>query len=208
MKNRYDKIMNKIEVTPEIRNRILDNINDLDFDQVKVEAPRTVVSFSRYRKYLSIAACFMILFFGSVMVHNLIQNSPQEQVVPDIVNYDTVEELSKAVGFGAKEVQSLPFEVETIQYTVYWKELAEVQYTGQENTVLLRMAQGSEDISGNSTEYSNTKVLAVNGSNVTLKGDGDKYVLAIWQSDGYSYSLDFTEGISETEMLTAIQSIR
>lgn len=95
-----------------------------------------------------------------------------------------------------------------MQYTDYWKEIAEIQYTGQNNTVVLRMAALEEDISGDYSVYTETKNIMVNGYSVTLKGDDNKYSLAIWQYDGFSYAVQFAQAVSEQEMLTSIKSLQ
>jgi len=205
LKNRYDKVMNNLEVTVEMRDRILTNINRLDWNKI----PNKMIPFSNYKKYLSIAACFMLLLVGSVLVQNMINwtKEPLQQAIPDIVEYPSAHELSKAVGFTVKEIQDVPFEVQTVQYTAYWKELSQIRYIGRNNTVVLRMAAGSKDVSGDYTVYTDIKNITVNGHSVTLKGDANKYRTAVWQAQEYSYSVQFTEGISEQEMLNTLQSV-
>lgn len=207
MKNKYDKIMENIEVTPEVRDRILNNINKLDLEKT----PNKVIPFHNYKKYLSIAACFVILLASSFLLHNLISSrngAPPQQVVPDIVEYSSAKELSKAIGFTVKEIQNVPFTVETTKYTAYWKKLGQIQYTGQDNTAVLRMEASDEDISGDYTEYTSIKSIIINGASVTLKGNDGKYILAVWETVGYSYSIKFTNAISEKEMLTTVQSVK
>ena len=48
MKNRYDEVMNKIEVTDEMRNRILQNLQSVDFEQ----KPQNKVVRLPYIKYI------------------------------------------------------------------------------------------------------------------------------------------------------------
>lgn len=67
----------------------------------------------------------------------------------------------------------------------------------------IRKAASREDISGDSTEYPNVKQVDLEGRDVTLKGPEDGYVLAIWQADGYSYSVHLQKPVEE-EVLTGI----
>ncbi len=205
MKNRYGKVMNHIEVTTDMRDRILNNINRLDLNQI----PDKIMPFPNYKKYLSIAACFVILLVGSFLVQNRINwtREPTQQAIPDIVEYHSANELSKAVGFTVKEIQNIPFEVETVQYTAYWKELAEIRSIGRNNTLVFRMAARSEDVSGDYSVYTDIKNVTVNGTLVTLKGDASKYKIAVWQAEGYSYSVQFTEAVSEQEMIITLQNV-
>lgn len=205
MKNRYGKVMNHIEVTTEMRDRILNNINRLDLNQI----PDKIMPFPNYKRYLSIAACFVILLVGSFLVQSRIiwTREPTQQAIPDIVEYHSANQLSKAVGFTVKEIQNIPFEVETVQYTAYWKELAEIRSIGRNNTLVFRMAARSEDVSGDYSVYADIKNVTVNGALVTLKGDASKYKIAVWQAEGYSYSVQFTEGVSEQEMIITLQNV-
>jgi len=205
LKNRYGKVMNHIEVTTDMRDRILNNINRLDLNQI----PDKIMPFPNYKKYLSIAACFVILLVGSFLVQNRINwtREPTQQAIPDIVEYHSANELSKAVGFTVKEIQNIPFEVETVQYTAYWKELAEIRSIGRNNTLVFRMAARSEDVSGDYSVYTDIKNVTVNGTLFTLKGDASKYKIAVWQAEGYSYSVQFTEAVSEQEMIITLQNV-
>lgn len=200
--------MKNIEVTPEMHDRILNNINNLDLDK----SPSKIVPFHNYRKYLSIAACFVILLVGMFVIHNTINlpSEPPVQMAPTegIVEYNTAGELSEAMGFTVKEIQDIPFTADTVQYTSYWGELAEVRYTGQNNTAALRMAPGFEDVSGDFSEYSSIETHTINSYDVTLKGNDNKFRLAVWQHDGFSYAVQFVEPVSQQEILDVIQSIK
>lgn len=202
MENRYDKVMSHIEITPEICDRILNNINNLDLDK---KSGKTAY-FPKYNKYLSIAACLVILLASAFIIKNMIvvPDEPPIEAVPGILECSSMKELSKAMGFAVKEIQDVPFEVESVQYTAYVGNLAQIQYTGLKNTVMLRMAAGSDDISGDYTEYASIK----KDGNVILKGNDNQYMLAIWQKDGYSYALRFDIAVSQQEITAAVQSVK
>lgn len=205
MKNRYDEVMEHIEVTDEMRDRILNNITSLNLEKTPVKAAPS----PNYRRYLSIAACFVFLIVGSVFIHNAVNvpSDPPIQGTPDIVTYQSVHELSDSIGFTVKEIQELPFEIESVKYTSYWGELADIEYVGSDNTAIFRMAVGDEDVSGYFDEFTSIESHKVNGYDVTIKGNDDQYILALWQKDGYSYSVQFGEMVSEQEMLNTLQSI-
>ncbi|WP_092247107.1 hypothetical protein [Lacrimispora sphenoides] len=206
MKNKYDEVMKNIEVTDEMRDRILNNISKLDLEKTY----KKTLPFPQYKKYLSIAACFAILIVGSVIVHNTI-NMPSEpplQMTPNIVSYHSVAELSDAIGFAVKEIQELPFEIESVKFTSYWGELAEIKYVGSDNTAIFRMASGDKDVSGYYNEFTSVESHEINGYDVTMKGIDGQYLLAVWQNNGYSYSVQFIEPVSQQEMLDTIQSIK
>ena len=205
MKNRYDEVMEHIEVTDEMRDRILNNITSLNLEKTPVKAAPS----PNYRRYLSIAACFVFLIVGSVFIHNAVNvpSDPPIQGTPDIVTYQSVHELSDSIGFTVKEIQELPFEIESVKYTSYWGELADIEYVGSDNTAIFRMAVGDEDVSGYFDEFTSIESHEINGTDVTIKGNDDQYILALWQKDGYSYSVQFGEMVSEQEMLNTLQSL-
>lgn len=206
MKNRYDEAMKNIVVTNEMRDRILNNISKLDLQKTS----KKTLPFPQFKKYLSIAACFAVLFVGSVIVHNTINlpSEPPVQIVPEIVSYHSNAELSDAIGFTVKEIQELPFEIESVKYTSYWGELADIEYAGSDNTAIFRMASGDEDVSGYYGEFTSVESHMINGYDVTIKGNDGQYLLAVWQNDGYSYSVQFIEPVSQQEMFDTIQSIK
>jgi hypothetical protein len=205
LKNRYDEVMEHIEVTDEMRDRILNNINNLDFEKTS----NKVIPSHNYKKYLSIAACFVFLIVGSIIIRNAVNllSDPPIQVTPDIVTYQSAQELSDAIGFTVKGIQELPFDIESVKYTSYWGEFADIEYAGSNNTAIFRMAPGDEDISGYSDEFTSIESHVVNGTDVTFKGHDEQYILAIWQTNGFSYALQFREPVSEQKMLDAVQSI-
>lgn len=206
MKNRYDEVIKNIEVTDDMRDRILSNISRLDLEKTS----KKTLPFPQYKKYLSIAACFVILIAGSVIVHNInhLPSEPPVQITPDIVSYHSDAELSGAIGFTVKEIQELPFEIESIKYTSYWGELADIEYAGSDNAATFRMASGDKDVSGYYGEFTSAESHVINGCDVTIKGNDGQYLLAVWQNDGYSYSVQFIEPVSQQEMLDTIQSIK
>ncbi len=206
MENRYDKVMKNIEVTADMRNRILNNMNNLNLNKI----PNKIIPFHNYKKYLSIAACFVFLLVGSLIIHNTSSgpNEPPLLVGPKIVDHSTIDELSEAVGFPVKELQNIPFDVDTMKFTSLCDDLAEVTYEGQSNTAVLRMAPHNEDISGDYSEYTSIKNDTINGHEITLKGNNGKYNLGVWQSDGFSYAVHFSEAVSEQEILITIESLQ
>lgn len=74
MKKRYDEIMDKIEVTDEMRARILNHLQEVDL--TKRTRPK-VLRLSSVKKYLSVAACFAILLAGVLTLPGLLDRGLQ-----------------------------------------------------------------------------------------------------------------------------------
>lgn len=206
LESRYDEVMEHIEVTPAMYHRIMRKLGNVDFTPKQ----SAVMSFRNYHKYVSIAACFMVLLVSSVLIYNNINSSnqpPPIQIVSGIEECPSIAELSKTVGFEVYQVQTLPFHVEQTQYVSYWKNLAQIIYSGEGNTLAFRMSAGSEDNSGDDSEYSNQQTISIGNIVITLKGHGTIYRLAIWHSKGYSYSVNVSDGISKEEMIEIVKSV-
>ena len=187
---KYDEVMEKLEVTPEMRARILQNV------ETQMAEPRKKPN--RLRRFAALAACLAILLVGAAALPKLISSpTPEESettIANGMVEVASKEELSEAVGFPVKSAQSLPFFPQSIYYTSYWGEMAQINYANGGSTACFRQSLGEEDNSGDWSEYPAQKSLTVNGCAVTLKGEADSYTLAIWQDGTYSYSLSLSAG--------------
>ena len=203
--SKYNKIMDKVKITPEMHERIMNNIKETDFE---IHQPKELF-LKKYRTYMSIAACLIIFIAGIIRIDNItnIEKDPM-QVTPDIVEYSSKSELSLSVGFEVKDIKNIPFDVEKIQYISYWKELAQIIYSGENNSITFKMSQGNEDISGDYNEYEETKTYTVDSNSIILKGSNGLYNLAIWKDDKFSYALQLDMAMSEKDLLSIIESIK
>ena len=187
---KYDEVMEKLEVTPEMRARILQNV------ETQMAEPRKKPN--RLRRFAALAACLAILLVGAAALPKLISSpAPEESettIANGMVEVASKEELSEAVGFPVKSAQSLPFFPQSIYYTSYWGEMAQIDYANGGSMACFRQSLGEEDNSGDWNEYPAQESLTVNGCAVTLKGEADSYTLAIWQDGTYSYSLSLSAG--------------
>lgn len=193
LSKRYDAVMEKLEVTDAMRQRILRNIGKMELDA----APRAkVVRFPSVKRLMPLAACFVLLLAGVFyarywMPGETVDPRPTEGVMVGngIVDVADVDALTEAVGFPVKELTALPFQVDEVTYTSFWKELAQIAYTGEGQTVTFRQSVGDGDNSGDYNVYAQTEVQEIGGVSVTLKGDGRTYSLAIWNDGTYAYSV-------------------
>lgn len=187
---KYDEVMEKLEVTPEMRARILQNV------ETQMAEPRKKPN--RLRRFAALAACLAVLLVGAMALPKFISSpTPEESettIANGMVEVASKEELSEAVGFPVKSAQSLPFFPQSIYYISYWGEMAQIDYANGGSTACFRQSLGEEDNSGDWSEYPAQKSLTVNGCAVTLKGEADSYTLAIWQDGTYSYSLSLSAG--------------
>ena len=187
---KYDEVMEKLEVTPEMRARILQNVETQMAEPCKKP--------NRLRRFAALAACLAVLLMGAMALPKFISSPVPEEsetmVANGMVEVTSKEELSEAVGFPVKSAQSLPFFPQSIYYTSYWGEMAQIDYANGGSTACFRQSLGEEDNSGDWSEYPAQKSLTVNGCAVTLKGERDSYTLGIWSDGTYSYSLSLSAG--------------
>ena len=133
----------------------------------------------------------------------------------------------KAGGWNAEEVDSLqkatiltgfamripegkePFTKKI--FTVIGADMIEVQYLQEESSApgySIRKARGEGDISGDFTEYEEVKEVNSEGRKVTLKGEAGRYSLALWEENGFSYSIGALEKpMTKEEILELVSAV-
>jgi hypothetical protein len=205
LKNKYDILLENIKVTDEMYDRIIGEINEIDFEC----APKKVIQLSSFRKYIYVAVCFVILLFGVITMPSIINQigNPPIQTIPDVTEYNSIGELSQAVGFEVEEISNTQFNLEKTSYVAYGGKIAEIVYSDSNTSLRFRKSKGQEDPSGDYNEYSIVNKISQNNSIVTIKGNDSKFNLAVWEKDGYSYSLQTSEGVTEEQLLVMISDM-
>ncbi|WP_405355183.1 hypothetical protein [Ruminococcus sp.] len=206
--NSYNKIMEKVEVSDEMRVRILNNI--ANNENLK---NRKILSLSRWKRIASAAACIALLIVGSIVVQNILSvnhTNPNididvEGPSADVIECNSASELSQKAGFEVYDINYIPFNVSSSEYSWCWNEFAQIDYSGNDNVLTYRKVVGNQDISGDYREYSVILNKSINGDNITIKGNEDEYSLAIWQSEEYSYSIYLNQGVDLNSIIKVIQ---
>lgn len=135
-----------------------------------------------------------------------------EQIANPFKAYDSLEEAEKAAGFKIS-VPEAPSDYSTVTYNVFEDEkMLEVVYTNADDKEAYRIRKmaGSDDISGDFTDYSENNSVDVNGNTVTMKGNDGKVSVATWTADGYAYAVDIDmdgQGMDADAVTTLISSI-
>lgn len=201
MTKRYDALMERIKLSDEARERIMENIQEMELKGAPalLETSSAAGKKASFGRFLPLAACFLLVAAGALAGTRLLNQAedPLVQVIPDIVECASAEELADTVGFAVNDIEALPFEAESRQYTSYWRELAQITYSGGGQSAVFRKSLGEEDNSGDYQLYDEVVETAFDGLTVTLKGGGGKYALAFWSDEGFAYSLRLSGGISE-----------
>lgn len=124
-----------------------------------------------------------------------------------IETVSSLDELSTAVGFTVDEIKNMPFVADEITYTSYWQTMAQITYSGEGQSLTFRKSSGTEDNSGNYTAYADRLQIACGTINIELKGDDGLYYLAVWQNDGYSYSISCAGGLDASDFAAIVSGI-
>lgn len=129
------------------------------------------------------------------------------QLPSPFTSHTKLAEAAKVVGFELtvpeKAGGSPRRDIETMS-----GEMIQVFYGNDENEICVRKEAGSGDISGDYNQYAQAKTVEVNGSSVTMKGENGLFMVAIWESSGYTYSVTSGAGMSAAAMTALIQSVK
>ena len=208
----YREVMEHIQVTPAMRERILQNLAKAE----QKPAPKAV-KLVPWKQVLSLAACAAVLIVGirtlprGNELGGSASSAPSEMVgatAAPTQEFASLDELSAAAGFAVQEPQNLPFVVEQTTYTLLFGELAQVEQTGTAGeSILYRVSQEEGDNSGDYNAYTVEQPWENNGVTVTLKGTGNGFCLALWQKDEFSYSLSSSVDLTWKQMQVMLESL-
>lgn len=171
----------------------------------------TYVPVDLYKIVLTDPTCVSIK--GSVISILTRSTEPEETLasaeIPNpLVNYSTLDEARKAVGFTFAVPATLPDGYQMKDIIVISNDLAEIFYLKGDKQIVYRTAKGTADISGNYHVYDKVRTITVGKTEITVKGKSDGIHLATWTSDGVSFSLSFDEAVNEEVLSTIIGSIK
>lgn len=213
--NKYDRIMEHVTLSEAARKRILNNAAR------EASHGNPVVPFPVFRRYIrpmTAAACLVLLLTCTVAVPQLIsRNTPTETAgdefgpvlgVFHVTEAASASELAETVGFAVETSEVLEDRASEISYLAYGKDLAEIRYQNADSDIRFRKSPGSEDNSGDYNEYPSVLTCTAAKRTVLLKGEGESFSLAIWEEDGYSYSLSVSPGVSQETLCEYIESFR
>lgn len=124
-----------------------------------------------------------------------------------LVNYTTLDEARKAIGFKFTVPTTIPDNYKMGDIIVIGNELAEILYRYDDKEILYRTAKGNADISGDYNDYDKVKTIIIGNTEATVKGKNDSINLATWIKDGVSFSLSFDEAVNEKVLSKIIGSI-
>lgn len=156
------------------------------------------------------ADMFGILYCDSnaVKVDNGMVSIKEEkaQIPNPFTEHKKMADGAKAVSFGVKMPSYLPSGYGLADISTASDDFIQIFFKNGDDEILYRMAEGTDNISGDYNIYKNTKTVNVNGTDVTMRGN-ENITGATWTSDGMSYSIMSDKKLSEAEMKKIISSV-
>ena len=131
---------------------------------------------------------------------NTVETADTNQIANPWSEVDSISEAKTITGFDFTVPESIDGNSQSL-VQVMNDELIEVRFG---DDIIVRKSKGSEDNSGSFNSYDTVK----EEGNLTVKGNGDTYNVAIWTSDGYSYSITSSNGLSMEAITDAASSIK
>lgn len=188
-KNKYSAAMDKLHVTPEEREQLLERA--LERAQQHSGAPKALHTRRRWAP-MAAAACICLVLAGVMVIPSWSDPaaSPPVQVTNPMVQSEDLEALQSDAPFALSVPTELPEGWKVDSASLIMGSLAQVVYTDGTDTITYRMAEGTEDVSGDYNAYPWTEDADLDGVTVTLKGQQEDVVLlAVWTDGQYSYAL-------------------
>lgn len=116
------------------------------------------------------------------------------QIPNPFAECETIEEAEKLAGFDLVIPEKVPEGFSDKNISAIQDEMIDITYDNGEDKLCIRKGKGTDDISGDYTQYDEISTVEVNNRSVTLKGSGDKINVAVWQDGDYTYSIVVNSG--------------
>ena len=130
------------------------------------------------------------------------------QIPNPFKDYADMAAVKEAMGFDIVLPEKIEGYEQTLIQTDEEETLVQVFYEKDDQQILIRKAAKQSDISGDYNQYTKEETVTVGENTITLKGDADKYKLALWTAGEYSFSVSVTEGMSQEALTELVQAVK
>lgn len=190
----YREMMEEIRVTPEVRGQVLAGVL-----RTRPKHKRNVAGIWPLLAAAAALALAALVVLPGIRRGGTGNTNPGSESLSGTCHAEdegSLAALSKAAGFSVPDLSGLFFDAADTAYPWYGDGMAEVSWTGTGGeSGTFRMDAGTDDVSGDYTDYAEQIVVTLFGQQVTLSGNGDgTYVLARWTDGTYAYSISLTDG--------------
>lgn len=139
---------------------------------------------------------------GKIASTVVTQTEDELGIINPIEGFYTIDEAQKALKFKVTVPKELLGKYNIKYINTISRDLFQICYRNEQNDILFRMAQGTEDISG---DYNTNNVVNINGSKVKLKGDDKLIKVAVWSVNNMSYSISVNDGMKQDDIINIIK---
>lgn len=143
-----------------------------------------------------------------IQIKEPINQEQQIQIPNPFVTVKTLEEAEQLAGFKIKLPSKLVTDYTQDGISAIKDTLININFTKENNMVGVRKGKGTADVSGDYTIYQNEEKITANNIQTTIKGNNGTFNLAIWQNEGFAYSVHLASGISEAELIEILQGLQ
>ena len=200
---KYNEVMSRVAVTPEMRERVLSNVENARAAKInsKKKISRTIIRWFP----LAAAACLVLIVgigVGNVYKDNneSVGTSNDAATSQGLEDCASLDQLCEKVGFDVPDLSAdIPFEVkQTVYSNVFGAARDSWNGDGDRYIELNKAVDEGYDISGDNNEYEETETYRAGGViDVTTKGNSGFVSLATWSYDGYAYALSFGQPVDK-----------
>lgn len=168
------------------------------------------------KKLIAISLCaIMALSFAACSKD---KPAPEEEIpavgqdsANPFVDCETIADAEKLTGFSLTLPAQMPEGYTQTVIQVMDDSMIQVIFENGDNSITVRKAKGSEDISGDSSEYAESKTLTIDSVEVSAKGNDGKISTATWVDGEYTYAVSVgadEAGLDEAVISEMISSIK
>lgn len=148
----------------------------------------------------------VILEGGTVKINTDPGSMNSVQIPSPFTDRATLADAAKVTGFPMSAPETLEGCPQRVIQTM-GDEMIQVIYQNGNSSVTVRKEEGSGDISGDYNQYAQSGTVEVNGSTVTMRGENNLVMVAIWENGGYTYAVTSGAGMSTAAMTALIRSV-
>lgn len=224
---KYKDIMDRIELTDEMRERVLKNVKEQVASEKTNSSPEPVIQpvskknpsrIALIRSLSAAAACLVVAggiflawkFIGNKNGQKIPQDSESllaqgpdsstnESIPPSEQTLENMEGINQALGLKLHDLTTLPFTPDASTYAL-WGDCAEITYTkGMEDMCLLNISSTKETFEAIAENYPASKEIKLSdGTSVHLYGEADGNGYAIWKCGTWYCSLQFENVVEDS----------
>lgn len=161
------------------------------------------------KQALVAAACCLVCVMAAYPVMQFIEPQTKAVVVNNpIEQQKNIDELRQVLPFELKAPTLLPKGYKADGVATINKVVAQIRFSKKGATIMYRMAQGTEDISGDNHKYTTDVTQEVAGMQVRMRGDNDRISVATWNDGAFTYSLYFSKPVHKEMVVSIVENIK